>query len=162
MDLDDTTVISQAPFVEVELVYETATPGMAVTGRGWCALRVYTKNHVYDVDWSMHCFAVIDLARGEAVSDHRLIGALLTGGQKRGHDTALELTYPIPRPGVTAVFEIGEEPRLEYVTTSEVTRVVLRLRVFTVPDVDKAAPKWQALSGSFRATRHGHQDPDPR
>lgn len=162
MELDDTTTITHSPFVEVELVYETANHAAAVTGRGWCALEVHTKNRIYEVDWSMRCFGVTDLETGEPAPHHRLIGALLTGGQRRGSGAALELTYPIPRPGVSAVFEVGTEPRLDYVTTTEVTRVVLRLRVFMVPDAEDAAPRWQALSGSFRATRPGHDEPDPR
>jgi len=159
MELDGKTLISPPPTVEVELVHEPARPGLG--GRAWCALQVWTQNRIYDVDWGMRCFGVTDRESGEPSPGHRLLGAHLAGGQVHG-ETALELTYPIPRPGVTAVFEVGEHPKLEYVMTSEVTRVVLRLRVFSVPDVADAAPKWQELGGLFRLTRPGYQDPNRR
>jgi hypothetical protein len=136
--------------VEVELVHEAGRPGL--TGRGWCALRLWTVNHVYDLDWSMRCIRVVGASSGEPVPGHGLLGAILTGGQSRDGET-LELTYPVPRPGVSAVFEVpGKKP--QYVTTSEVLRVVMRLRVMSVSE-EGAEPSWQELSGSFRATQLG-------
>ncbi len=158
MELDGNTLVVPPPFVEVELVYEPARPGM--TGQDWCALQIWTKNRIYDVDWGMRCFAVLDAETGAPDREHRLLGAVLTGGQKRG-DGGMELTFPVPRPGVAAVFELGVAPKLEYVTTSEVKRVVLRLRVLTVQD-EVAAPSWKELSSSFRATRSGYHDPTKR
>ena len=123
----DQTLIAPPPFVEVELVYEAGRAGL--TGRGWCALQVWTQQSVYDVD---------------------------------GRN--LELVYPVPSPGVAAVFEVGEGKDAEYVTTSEVSRVVLRLRVISVTEEEKE-PSWKGLSGSFevpealRGTRVGHDDP---
>ena len=154
MELDGNTLVVPAPFVEVELVYEPGRPGM--TQREWCALQVWTKNRVYCVDWSMRCFSVADAETGERDTAHRLLGALLTGGQKRGED-GLELTVPVPRPGVAAVFEVGEMPKVEFVTTSEVRRVVLRLRVLSVKE-ESSEPSWKELSTSFRVTRLGHDD----
>jgi len=158
VEYDGNTLVVPPPFVEVELVYEPGRAGM--TGQDWCALQVWTKNRIYDVDWGMRCFGVSDAETRTQDPSNRLIGALLTGGQKRGGE-GLELTFPLPRPGVAAVFEIGEAPKLEYVTTSEVRRVVLRLRVLTVQD-ETAVPSWKELSGSFRATRAGYVDPNKR
>lgn len=152
MELDGNTLIAPPPFVEVELVYEPGRPGM--TSEGWCALQIWTQNTIYDVDWGMRCFAVSDAETGAADPKNRLIGALLTGGQRRG-EHGLELSFPLPRPGNSAVFEVGEPPRAEYVTTSDVKRVVLRLRVLTVDD-EEGPPSWKRLSGAFRATRRGH------
>lgn len=156
MELDGNTLVAPPPFVEVELVYEPGRAGM--TGRGWCALQVWTKNRVYDVEWSLRCFRVQDRETEAPIPDHPLLGAKLTGGQK--HDGGeLELTYPLPRPGVAAVFEVpGESP--EYVSTSEVTRVVLRLRCLSVSEKAQD-PSWKELSGSFRAvgTRPGWEEP---
>lgn len=156
MELDGSTLVAPPPFVEVEIVYEPGRPGM--TGRGWCALQVWTKNRVYDVEWSMRCFRVQDRETERPVPDHPLLGAKLTGGRKQDDEGGLELTYPLPRPGVCAVFEKGEDPP-EYVSTSEVTRVVLRLRSLSVAE-QAEEPSWQELSGSFRAvgTRPGWDD----
>lgn len=157
----DQTLIAPPPFVEVELVYEAGRAGL--TGRGWCALQVWTQKSVYDVDWGMRCFRVTDRATDEAIPGHRLLNAKLTGGQKRDGRN-LELVYPVPSPGVAAVFEVGEGKDAEYVTTSEVSRVVLRLRVISVTEEEKE-PSWKGLSGSFevpealRGTRVGHDDP---
>lgn len=156
VELDGKTLIAPPPFVEVELVYEAARAG--VTSEGWCALEVWTQNHVYEVDWGMRCFAVRDARTRAEQTGHRLVGALLTGGQHRGGGS-LELSFPLPRPGNSAVFEVGEPPRVEYVTTTEVSRVVLRLRVMSIPEDEDSSPSWKRLSGAFRATRRGHGAP---
>jgi len=158
-DLDQ-TIIAPPPFIEVELVYEAGRAGL--TGRGWCALQIWTLNRVYDVDWGMRCFCVTDRATDEPIPGHQLLNAKLTGGQKRdGHQ--LELLYPVPAPGVAAVFEVGEGKAAEYVTTSEVSRVVMRVRVISVTEELKE-PSWKGLSGSFEVppelggTRPGHSE----
>lgn len=154
MEFDGNTLVNPPPFVEVELVYETGRPG--VSGRGWCALQVWTQNRIYDLEWSMRCFRVVDRETDQPVPGHRLLGARLTGGQRRGGE-AMELVYPIPKPGVTAVFEIGEGPKSEWISTSPVERVVLRLRCLSVPEAS-AKPRWQELSSSFdRAAQGGTQ-----
>ncbi|MCA9604566.1 MAG: hypothetical protein KC619_03160 [Myxococcales bacterium] len=159
MELDGNTLIAPPPFVEVELVYEPGRAGM--TSEDWIALQIWTQNTVYDVDWGMRCFGVSDVETGEPDPKNRLLGALLTGGQKRG-EGGLELTFPLPRPGNAAVFEIGTPPKADYVTTSHVKRVVLRLRVLTVNDEDSGR-SWNRLSGAFRAgTWRGHSDPEAR
>ncbi|MFK7985222.1 MAG: hypothetical protein AB8I08_04255 [Sandaracinaceae bacterium] len=151
MKLDGSTVVTAAPFVEVELCYEPpGEPGTKVSGRGWCALRLETKNNVYDLEWSMRCFQVRDKKHGSLIPNHKLLGAQLTGGQLRANQK-LELTYPLPRPGVSAVFELPGG-RHEYITTSEVTRVVLRMRVIGVGEESQARPQWKELSDSFAPT----------
>ena len=64
------------------------------------------------------------------------------------HDDALEISYPIPRPGNEAVFERTE--RKGFVTTSTVTRVVLKLRVLTVPH-DQGQQTWDEVTSSRKA-----------
>ena len=147
MKIDGTTVVTAPPFVEIELCYEPPlAPGAHVSGRGWPALRLETKNHIYDLEWSMRCFQVRDTKHRTVIPDHKLIGARLTGGQLRAQEN-LELTYPLPRPGVSAVFELPTG-RHEYMTTSEVLRVVLRMRVLGVAERE-ARPQWKELSDSF-------------
>ena len=61
------------------------------------------------------------------------------------HDDALEITYPVPRPGNEAVFERPE--RKGYITTSTVLRVVLRVRVLTVPH-DLGKQTWDEVTST--------------
>lgn len=156
MDAEDTTLITALPFVEVELVYDTAEAG--ASDDAWCALQLQTKNRIYDVDWGMRCFAIRDRVTGAANASSHLLGALLTGGQKRG-DEGLELTFPVPRPGVSAVFEVGEPPRLDYVTTSEIERVVLRLRVLSLGGEDAKSDEARKTWSRITHTLRGHTSP---
>ena len=138
---DDKTQATLPPFVEVELVYETGRPGMA--NEGWRAFEVWTMNRVYSCDWTMTCIEVVDRKTGAKVTDHSLLGCRLSGGQTQNKD-AIEVCYPCPRPGCEAVFE--RPGRKGYVTTSQVSRVVLRLRVLTVP-IQQMEPTWDDLTG---------------
>lgn len=138
---DDKTQATFPPFVEVELVYETGRPGMA--NEGWRSFEVWTMNRVYSCDWTMTCIEVVDRKTGAKVLDHSLLGCRLSGGQTQNQD-AIEVCYPCPRPGCEAVFE--RPGRKGYVTTSQVSRVVLRLRVLTVP-LQQMEPTWDDLTG---------------
>ncbi|MEM1415841.1 MAG: hypothetical protein AAGH15_13115 [Myxococcota bacterium] len=141
---DEPTQTTLPPFVEVELVYETGTAGMG--DAPWGAFVVWTQNRVYHCDQTMRCIEVIHRESERPDREHPLIGARLSGGQVK-QDDAIEITYPCPRPGCEAVFE---RPGVKgYVTTSTVTRVVLRLRVLTVP-LQRAAPTWDDLTASGR------------
>jgi hypothetical protein len=140
VDFEGNTIIQPAPFVEVELVYEQGRPGLS--GSGYCALQLWTQNTIYDVDWSMRCFRVVSKANGQPVPNHPFLGARLTGGQNKNPQEALELSYPVPRPGAVAVFELPGR----YVTTSEVNRIILRVRVISVTDEAQANPLWDTLS----------------
>ena len=148
MDLDR-TLPSPPPFVEVEVVYEAGRPGLSA--RGWAALHVHTKNHLYEVDWTMQCFRVVDRRTGEPVPDHHLLGAFLTGGQSQD-GRRLALSHPLPPPGLEAVFEVRDGQRAGFARTSEVERIVLRVRMINVAD-DQPEPIWSELSGSFPRLR---------
>lgn len=141
----EATVTTLPPFVEVELVYERAHVGMR--HETWRALEIWTKNRIYVCDWGMTCLDVVDRRSGESDEHHPLLGTHLAGGQK-SHADHMEMTYPCPRPGTEAVFEYLP-PRRGFVNTSTVTRVVLRLRVLTVPH-ERVEPTWDRLTGSFR------------
>lgn len=141
-DESEKTVSSLPPFVEVELVYERAYVGMRHDR--WKALEIWTQNRVYVCDWGMTCIEVVDRKSGKPDKAHPLIGAHLSGGQRSEADH-MEMTYPCPRPGTEAVFEY-RTPRRGFVNTSTVTRVVLRLRVLTVPH-ERVAPTWDRLTG---------------
>ncbi|HJK93097.1 MAG TPA: hypothetical protein RMH85_03740 [Polyangiaceae bacterium LLY-WYZ-15_(1-7)] len=143
-DTSDATQATLPPFVEVELVYETGHPGMDTTP--WRAFEIWTRNRIYSCDWRMRCIEVLARASGEPDPKHPLLGARLAGGQVQ-QDDAIEVTSPCPRPGCEAVFE---HPKAKgYVTTSTVSRVVLRLRVLTVPQ-KRIEPTWDDLTESWR------------
>lgn len=141
----EATITTLPPFVEVELVYERAQLGMR--HETWRALEIWTRNRIYVCDWGMTCIDVIDRRTNEPDPNHPLLGAHLAGGQK-STDDHMEMTYPCPRPGTEAVFEYLP-PRRGFVNTSTVMRVVLRLRVLTVPH-ELVEPSWDRLTGSFR------------
>ncbi|MAQ14024.1 MAG: hypothetical protein CMN30_04415 [Sandaracinus sp.] len=139
---DEKTAATLPPFVEVEMVYQTGNAGMVNAAR-WQTFEVWTRNRIYCCDWTMKCVQVIDRLSDKAV-DHELLGARLAGGQSQ-HDDALEITYPVPRPGNEAVFERPE--RKGYITTSTVLRVVLRVRVLTVPH-DLGKQTWDEVTST--------------
>ncbi len=138
---DEATAVSLPPFVEVELVYERGHLGMN-TGP-WHAFEVWTRNRIYVTDWSMRCIQVVDRKTSRLDENHSLVGAYLAGGQRQTDDYT-EMTYPCPRPGTEAVFEY-RGIRKGFVNTSTVTRVVLRLRVLTVPK-ERVVPVWDELT----------------
>ncbi|MBX3251194.1 MAG: hypothetical protein KF901_28715 [Myxococcales bacterium] len=144
-EADDATASTLPPFVEVEMVYETGRQGMEVSP--WRALEVWTRNRIYGCDWSMRCIEVIDRETGRPDTESTLLGARLAGGQLQ-QDDAFEVTHPWPRPGCEAVFEHTQ--RKGYVTTSTVTRVLLRMRVLTVPH-QRIEPTWDDLTTSRRS-----------
>ena len=148
---DDATVATLTPFVEVELVYETGRPGMDMSP--WRAIEVWTRNRVYSTGWDMICVEVRDRDTGQVNPTHTFLGAKLSGGQTR-EDDAIEVTYPCPRPGCEAVFE--HPKRRGFMSTSTVVRVVLRLRVLTVPH-EKLTPTWDELTDpKHKATKLGN------
>ncbi len=146
-DLLDATEATFAPFVEIDLAYETGAAGM--DPGGWRAFEIWTRNRIYGCDWTMHCTRVTERSSGSEVADHPLLGARLSGGQVK-REGALEITHPLPRPGCEAVFE--RTGTKGFVTTSTVTRVVLRLRVVSVP-IQEAAPTWDDISRSGQRFR---------
>ena len=143
-DTDDATQASLPPFVEVELVYQTGHAGMDTTP--WRALEIWTRNRIYGCDWGLRCIEVLDRESGVPDLDNTLLGSRLAGGQLHTEE-GIEVTHPWPRPGSEAVFE--HSGRKGYVTTSTVTRVILRMRVLTVPQ-QKIEPTWDDLTMSKR------------
>ncbi|MDH5491576.1 MAG: hypothetical protein OEY14_06440 [Myxococcales bacterium] len=137
----DATAVSFPPFVEVELVYETGTAGMDQST--WRAIEIWTRNRIYSVDWKMKCVAVTDRKTDARVPNHTFLGCILSGGQRQASES-IEISYPCPRPGYEAVFE--HPKRRGFMTTSQVERVVMRLRVLTVPH-EHLSPTWKKLTG---------------
>jgi len=128
--------------IDVEVVHETGTaPSQEIFDR---SVEVWTQNHVYILDPQMVCTAVRSIASGKESSSHELIGTRLVGGQLDGQPS-IQLSYPFPAPGSTAVFQAVRDGRKQYSRTSAVNRVVLRLHVLTVNATD-VIPTWKEIT----------------
>ncbi len=114
------------------------------------AYEVWTKNRVYNLDGTMCCYEVIDLATGQSQEHHPFLGARLVGGQRRtGEDS--ELSFPLPVPGSDAVFQKNDENKgIRLAVTSAVTRVILH-----VHRVDVRAPERDQAWGKITRTGLG-------
>jgi hypothetical protein len=132
----DSAEAPKRPVVEVE-TRQVSAQAVQLTR---LAYEVWTKNRVYNLDGTMCCYEVIDLASGQSQEQHPFIGARLVGGQRRtGEDS--ELSFPLPVPGSDAVFQKSDsEKGIRLAVTSAVTRVILHVhRVdVRVPDRDHA------------------------
>ena len=138
---------TRRPAIDVELVIERKTT--PYVDRPWSALEIWTQNRIYSVDSSMTCLEVVEKSTGKAEHKHPLVGAHLVGGQHEEEGT-MELSHPFPRVGSEAVFEQRSGTKAaRFSHTSEVERVVLRLRVLTVAP-DHVISSWQDITGSFR------------
>jgi hypothetical protein len=97
----------------------------------------------------MRCRGVWDRRKRANEATHRLMGAVLTGGQ-RPLSGEVELSRPFPLPGMKAVFKyvVGERQALRFAETSVVERVVLRLGVTTL-DPDAPDKSFHELTARF-------------
>jgi hypothetical protein len=142
---------ARTPIVEVNISHERGpTPS-------WRRLReaveVITRNHVYVLDSTMHCIEVRTTDTADTARDARsFIGWRLVGGQLNTDD-ATELSYPFPRPGALAVFEVRKGSARQFHYTSPVKRVVVRLSIVSVTRT-RVIPTWEEISRAI--------DPGPR
>jgi hypothetical protein len=127
------------PLVEVEVTRERSRAPRPDPGGCY---EIWTQNHVYAVDARMRCVEVREPGGGDRKQDHPFVGARLVGGQAQ--DDAMEMSYPLPRPGSFAVFEMRKGNRRQFTRTSAVERVLLRLRIVTIVDGGEA-PSWEEL-----------------
>jgi hypothetical protein len=126
--------------VEVEVMRERSRAPRPEPFLG--CYEIWTQNHVYAIDSRMRCLAVRELSNEAPKSDHPFVGARLVGGQAQ--EEAMEMSYPLPRPGAYAVFEARKANRRHFMRTSPVERVVLRLRIVTISDGIEV-PSWEDL-----------------
>jgi hypothetical protein len=130
----------QKPLVEVEVLRERTRVPRPEPLMG--CYEIWTQNNVYVVDARMRCLAVREIASGETKTDHPFVGGRLVGGQAQ--EVSMEMSYPLPRTGAYAVFELRKGNRRQFSRTSAVERVVLRMRIVTIADgVD--VPSWEDL-----------------
>lgn len=130
--------------VELFVVDETQLPGGE--RKPWRAAEVWTKRRVYGLDSTFRCVEILDRETGRPEVAHDLLGARLGGGRLREKDT-VRFSYPLPLPGMEAMFTKGKK----HGYTSAVERMILRIRVLhtsaeePVPSWDEIASRWSDL-----------------
>ena len=129
---------ARAPrILEVEITQERGrTPRPDPLRRSF---EVWTQNTVYVLDSRMRCIEVLTPGSTEPKSEHPFLGARLVGGQVQ-HEGSIEMSYPFPRPGSFAVFEMRKGTRRQFSRTSAVERVVVRERIVTL--IGPTEPTW--------------------
>ena len=133
---------ARTPLVEVNVSYEHGpTPSSRRLSE---AVEIVTANHVYVLDAGLRCIAVRGTSSSAPAADSTFIDARLVGGQVNS-EAATELSYPFPRPGAVAVFELRRGHARQFRYTSPVQRVVMRLSIVTVTRTN-AIPTWEEIS----------------
>lgn len=111
---------------------------------------IWTRNRVYHVDTSLVCIAVVTRGSGRTEPAHPLIGARLTGGERRNKSAHLiDVFFPIPSPGTEAVFRSDAKKHGQFAKTSTIERVVLRVRRVRVHTAAEGQA-WDELMGRSR------------
>jgi hypothetical protein len=127
--------------VELFVVDETRLPGGE--RKPWRAAEVWTKRRVYALDSTFRCVEIFDRETGRPDLGHDMLGARLGGGRMREKDT-VRFSYPLPLPGMEAMFTKGKK----HGYTSAVERMIVRIRVLhTSPD--EAIPSWDEIASRW-------------
>ena len=135
-------VLARTPLIEVNVSHEH---GPAPSTRRLSeAVEIVTSNHVYVLDSTLRCIEVRKANTTTLVLDSSFLGSRLVGGQLNSDD-AIELSYPFPRPGANAVFEVRKGRAKQFHSTSPVTKVVMRLSIVTVTRT-RVIPTWEEIS----------------
>jgi hypothetical protein len=123
---------ARVPPLELTLIRQQGL-SHAEAGREWVAVEIWTTNRIYLVNNQMICTGVINRASRKREAEHALLGALLTGGQRRGGNQ-ISFSQPFPIPGMKALFQhtIGARGVHRFGETSKVERVVVRLGITTI------------------------------
>jgi hypothetical protein len=129
--------------VDVEVTHEHGPAPRADPTRH--AFEVWTQNHVYMLDARLTCLDVRSRSESGHKRDHPMVGARLVGGQLQQNES-IEMSYPLPRPGSLAVFEVKKGKRRQYPRTSPVERVVMRLHISTITGSGQV-PSWDDVAG---------------
>jgi hypothetical protein len=127
--------------VELLVVDETQLPG--TEKRVWRAAEVWTKRRVYGLDSTFKCFEILDRSTGRPEAGHDMLGARLGGGRLREKDT-VRFSYPLPLPGMEAMFMRGRK----HGYTSAVERMIVRVRVLHT-STDEVQPSWEEIASRW-------------
>lgn len=127
--------------VELFVVDETQLPGGE--RKPWRAAEIWTKRRVYGLDSTFKCVEILDRETGRPELGHELLGARLGGGRLREQDT-VRFSYPLPLPGMEAMFMKGKK----HGYTSPVERMIVRIRVLHT-SADEAIPSWDEIASRW-------------
>jgi hypothetical protein len=117
--------------------------------RPWRAAEVWTKRRVYGLDSTFRCVEILDRETGRPEVTHEMLGARLGGGRMRDKET-VRFSYPLPLPGMEAMFSKGKK----HGYTSAVERMIVRVRILHT-SADEAAPSWDDIASRW-------SEPPPR
>lgn len=128
--------------VELVIVEEAQIAGGEK--KAWRAAEVWTKRRVYGLDSTFKCVEIIDRETGLPERGHEMLGARLGGGRQRDRDNKVRFSYPLPLPGMEAMFM--KQKKHGY--TSAVERMVVRVRVL-VTSAEEALPSWDEIASRW-------------
>lgn len=137
---------SEAPMASaqgIELVVVEETQALGGERRPWRAAEVWTKRRVYGLDSTFKCVEILDRQTGRPELGHEMLGARLGGGRQRIKDT-VRFSYPLPVPGMEAMFMKGKK----HGYTSSVERMIVRVRVLTT-SADDLQPTWEEIASRW-------------
>lgn len=133
--------------IELFVIDETQFPGGE--RRPWRAAEVWTKRRIYGLDSTFRCIEILDRETGRPETTHEMLGARLGGGRLREKET-VRFSYPLPLPGMEAMFMRGKK----HGYTSAVERMIVRIRVLHTSAED-TAPTWEEIASRW-------SEPPPR
>jgi hypothetical protein len=115
----------------------------------WRAAELWTKRRVYGLDSTFTCVEILDRETGRPEAGHEMLGARLGGGRLREADT-VRFSYPLPLPGMEAMFAKGKK----HGYTSAIQRVVVRIRVLQTSATGDL-PTWEEIASRWADDRPG-------
>lgn len=124
--------------IELFVIDDAQLPGR--DRKPWHAAEVWTKRRVYTLDSSFECIEVLDRETGRPEPTHQMLGARLGGGRLRQKDT-VRFSYPLPLPGMEAMFVKAKG----HGYTSAVERMIVRVRVLHTA-VGEQLPSWDDVA----------------
>lgn len=127
--------------VELFVVDEAQLPGGE--RKAWRAAEIWTKRRVYGLDSTFKCFEILDRESGRPDPTHDMLGARLGGGRLREKDV-VRFSYPLPLPGMEAMFMRGKK----HGYTSAVERIIVRIRVLHTSATDQP-PSWDEIASRW-------------
>jgi hypothetical protein len=127
--------------IEVVVIDERQVPGGE--RRPWRAAEVWTKRRVYGLDSTFRCVEILDRETGRPELTHEMLGARLGGGRMRDKE-GVRFSYPLPLPGMEAMFSKGKK----HGYTSSVERMIVRVRVLHT-SADDVAPSWDDIASRW-------------
>jgi len=143
------TMLMASPAAGVELMVVEETQLSGGEKKAWRAAEVWTKRRVYGLDSTFKCVEILDRETGKPDTGHDMLGARLGGGRHRDKDT-VRFSYPLPLPGMEAMFMKAKK----HGYTSPVERMIVRVRVL-VTSADEVMPSWDEIASRW-------SEPPPR